>query len=368
VFDLIVFSHTLAAGQNVNIFSVNVSSGAEDGAIRFSILNDAGNLVLRTHVKTNGGYTESYSNDPISLSTKYEIRWNYNVEDLSYDWFIDGERQRNNADLTPPISLSGILTTPEEENRFVAIGTIANTTRVFEYFIDNIFVGALEEGIQTTTSTTTTTTTTSSSTTTTEPGETTVSTTTSTASTTSSTSSTASTASTTSSTSSTASTASTVSTASTISSTSSTASTVSTISSTSSTASTLSTTTTYDYSAINASLVFIKEAPGEAPELASFYKQPFDSYLIGVNFTNVMDTDEEDIDLSECSISCKDASGESDETVYEEGTLSIQSTTILKVRIQEGEESGSPYKFTFRMVTNSGNKWEKDVKMTVEDI
>ena len=82
----------------------------------------------------------------------------------------------------------------------------------------------------------------------------------------------------------------------------------------------------------------------------------------------MVDTDEEDILLGQSSVTCVNSSDEAVTTTYETDTLAVQSNTILRVRIQAGEEAYSPYKFTFRVATDEGNNWEKDVKMIVEEV
>jgi len=110
------------------------------------------------------------------------------------------------------------------------------------------------------------------------------------------------------------------------------------------------------------------ESPGYPPLLEEFSKQPYEEYAIGVEFSAVVDTDEESVLLSSSSVTCVDASGEEDTSVYISGSFDVQTDTILRVRIKDGAESNSPYKFTFKCVTSEGNKWEKDIQMNVRDI
>jgi hypothetical protein len=99
-----------------------------------------------------------------------------------------------------------------------------------------------------------------------------------------------------------------------------------------------------------------------------FKKQPYEQFFLAANFANVMDTDVENIDLSNSTVIAEDVSGDADNTVFDIGSKAIESDTKLKVRIYAGTEAKSPYKFTFRILTTQNNKWEKDVSMSVEEL
>jgi hypothetical protein len=99
-----------------------------------------------------------------------------------------------------------------------------------------------------------------------------------------------------------------------------------------------------------------------------FKKQPWEQFFLGAEFANVLDTDVENIDLANSTITAVDVSGDTDNTVLDIGSKALESDTILKVRISAGAEAKSPYKFTFKIVTTQNNKWEKDISMSVEDL
>ena len=99
-----------------------------------------------------------------------------------------------------------------------------------------------------------------------------------------------------------------------------------------------------------------------------FKKQPYEQFFLTANFANVMDTDVEDIDLTNSTVIAVDVSGDADNTVFDIGSKAIESDTKLKVRIYAGTEVKSPYKFTFRIITTQNNKWEKDISMRVEEL
>ena len=99
-----------------------------------------------------------------------------------------------------------------------------------------------------------------------------------------------------------------------------------------------------------------------------FSKQPYEEFYWGADFSDVIDTDNESIILGSSSITAVDVTEETDETVYYEATLTVVSNTILAVRVKAGEAGASPYKLTYRIETTVGNKYEKDVLMTVKDV
>ena len=99
-----------------------------------------------------------------------------------------------------------------------------------------------------------------------------------------------------------------------------------------------------------------------------FTKQPYEEFYWGADFSDVLDTDNESIVLGSSSITAVDISGTTDITVYYSGTLVVVSNTLLAVRVKAGEEGLSPYKLTYKIETTAGNKYEKDVLMTVEEV
>jgi len=98
-----------------------------------------------------------------------------------------------------------------------------------------------------------------------------------------------------------------------------------------------------------------------------FQKQPAEKFFFGAQFSNVIDTDNEAIDLSLSTIAAVDSTGVADTSVYVAGSLAVVADTILAVRVQAGVESKSPYKLTYLVTTTLGNKYEKDVLMEIID-
>ncbi|MCK5681163.1 hypothetical protein KAI46_10185 [bacterium] len=105
--------------------------------------------------------------------------------------------------------------------------------------------------------------------------------------------------------------------------------------------------------------------------LDSFSKQAYEVFWISSSFANDLGTSEA-IVISSSAVTVTDKDG-TDVTsdVIVAGTLSCDSTVqITQVQIKGGDEAASPYKITFRIVTDSSpaNKWENDIKMKVKEL
>lgn len=102
--------------------------------------------------------------------------------------------------------------------------------------------------------------------------------------------------------------------------------------------------------------------------LAKTEKQPYESYLIYGDFSEVME-DGETITSAVTSAVDKDGD-DATATVIEAGSEIIgtgDDYAKLYVRIKGGVESDSPYKFTIRIVTSNSNKWEVDGQIVVKE-
>ena len=99
-----------------------------------------------------------------------------------------------------------------------------------------------------------------------------------------------------------------------------------------------------------------------------FSKQPYEEFFWGADFSDVLDTDNESIILGSSSIAAVDNGDLADDTVYYVAGLMVVSLTILAVRVKAGTGALSPYKLTYKIETSAGNRYEKDVFMTVEEV
>lgn len=97
-----------------------------------------------------------------------------------------------------------------------------------------------------------------------------------------------------------------------------------------------------------------------------FSKQTYESFTIAANFENVMNSDET-IVLASCSVVAEDKDGtDVSDSVLVSGSIAVDGFN-LKIRVQAGSASASPYKITYKAVTNVGEQYEVDQFMEVEE-
>ena len=104
------------------------------------------------------------------------------------------------------------------------------------------------------------------------------------------------------------------------------------------------------------------------------YKQAWEAFYIAGSILKVQ-TDTEVIVLANSSVLAEDKDGNDVSTTFLEQATKVLGTdpkgsfadNQLEIRIRDGEEALSPYKVTFRMETDEGNKWEVDRKVEVEE-
>ena len=99
-----------------------------------------------------------------------------------------------------------------------------------------------------------------------------------------------------------------------------------------------------------------------------FSKQAYEKFTVGADFSNVMDTDES-ISVSSSEVVAVDNAGtDVSDTVLVSGSKAVDSTgQQLNIRVQAGTESGSPYKITYKAVTDVGEYYEIDQYMQVKE-
>lgn len=98
-------------------------------------------------------------------------------------------------------------------------------------------------------------------------------------------------------------------------------------------------------------------------------KQSYETFIIAADFGNNMTTDEE-LTLESCDVSAMKSggsAGDSTDIVLTVAQKAI-SGTLLQIRVKGGVEADSPYKITFKGVTDLNNKWEKDINLTIEEL
>jgi len=103
-------------------------------------------------------------------------------------------------------------------------------------------------------------------------------------------------------------------------------------------------------------------------------KQIYEEFFVYASILNVQDS-YESIVLGSCSVTAIDTN-EDDATadVLEAGTEALSDdpngiyiNNVLSVRVKAGTEALSPYKITFYIVTDKGNKWEIDLQLTIKE-
>jgi len=109
--------------------------------------------------------------------------------------------------------------------------------------------------------------------------------------------------------------------------------------------------------------------------MKKFKKQPYEEFFISASILNVQDADEV-IVLGSSAITAVDVNGDdASSIVLDDTTIKLAddpngnyTDNVLSIRVKAGVEDDSPYQITFRMVTDKGNKWEVDTRMTINEI
>ena len=114
------------------------------------------------------------------------------------------------------------------------------------------------------------------------------------------------------------------------------------------------------------------------PVPEKFYKQPWETYLIGGDFSRVLETGEEvgavDSDIVAINNDTGDPASEVLDNSYktvttaDEDDIEVTPMTngMLMTRVQAGVDLAK-YKITFKASTNNDNQFETDVLMQIKD-
>jgi hypothetical protein len=98
-----------------------------------------------------------------------------------------------------------------------------------------------------------------------------------------------------------------------------------------------------------------------------FTKQSYEEFTITADFVNVLDTGE---GIASQTVEAVDTDGtDVAATVTDQGTISASGSQV-SILVKAGSEAASPYKITFKIVTDSSpaHKWEEDVTMTIREL
>jgi len=117
----------------------------------------------------------------------------------------------------------------------------------------------------------------------------------------------------------------------------------------------------------------------KSPIAETFYKQPWESYLMGVDFSWAM-TEGEILVVGTSTIIAVDKDGldssaivlDNDDKVVttadsDDITATPVTNAMLVTRIQAGTVALSKYLITYRGITSYGNQYELDLKMSVKE-
>ena len=100
--------------------------------------------------------------------------------------------------------------------------------------------------------------------------------------------------------------------------------------------------------------------------LETFTKQPYEAFGISADLVNVLETGET-IVAGSSTVTAVDKDGNpATSEVLNTGSKAVDGSKLV-IQCQDGTEDKSPYKITFRMVTDSGNQYEVDVKMKIKE-
>lgn len=106
----------------------------------------------------------------------------------------------------------------------------------------------------------------------------------------------------------------------------------------------------------------------QEPILEHFHKQPSESFYVCADMVDMLATGEE-IVLGTSTVTAKDTAGEdATSDVLDSGSKRLQDNTKLSIRVRNGTEALSPYKLTYKAVTDLGNILEVDVELRIKEI
>jgi len=108
-------------------------------------------------------------------------------------------------------------------------------------------------------------------------------------------------------------------------------------------------------------------------------KQTYEQYFISASIIHVQRSAAEKVVLSASTIEAWDKEGaDVSTTLLDQATKKLDtdpktcgldySNNMLSIRVRGGDEDLMPYKVTFKMETNEGNRYEADMRVGVNEI
>lgn len=99
--------------------------------------------------------------------------------------------------------------------------------------------------------------------------------------------------------------------------------------------------------------------------MEKFIKQIYEEFTITTDFSKNMATDETIINQSVSVIDY--ANVDVTTVITDQSTIAAVGQTV-QILVRAGDESGTPYKITFRCETSEGHKWELDIQMKIKEV
>lgn len=120
-------------------------------------------------------------------------------------------------------------------------------------------------------------------------------------------------------------------------------------------------------------------AKPKPPVATTFYKQPYESFIVGIDFSHTMEEGEELV-LGSCNVTAVDKDGADVSSDIVDNTAKAVTTAdaaditttpvtnaMLATRIKGGTVALSKYLITYRVTTTLSNKYEVDLKLSVKE-
>lgn len=107
-------------------------------------------------------------------------------------------------------------------------------------------------------------------------------------------------------------------------------------------------------------------------------KQPYEEYMIGADFTSDLNVNDETIVLANSTVLAWDKEGEDVIADILNGGKSLttnpdradgnpRANATLQIKVIAGDSLLSPYNLSYRIITNTGQKFEKDIKLKIKE-
>lgn len=97
-----------------------------------------------------------------------------------------------------------------------------------------------------------------------------------------------------------------------------------------------------------------------------FEKQPYEEFTVSTNFSKNFSSGE--VVESQAVTAIDNLGNDVTTMITNQVTVANDGASGVSVLVRSGSEDKSPYKLSFRCVTNRGHRWEHDIQMKVREI